>query len=100
MASEWEELESWSKEDLIIDLVKARRDLRNLRSVLTELSETGGSAFLYDDGSKPSDEWLARIAARAKAGLRPGDELCGADLEMYGVDEKTAERFCCEEEDD
>ena len=51
MASEWEELEKLSKEELIIELVKARRDLRNIRSVLADLSETGASEFMYDDGS-------------------------------------------------
>lgn len=93
MASEWEELEKLSKEELIIELVKARRDLRNIRSVLADLSETGASEFMYDDGSKPSEEWLPRIADFVRSRLDPDEALCAADLEMYGIDEETADRY-------
>ena len=93
MASEWEELEKLSKEELIIELVKARRDLRNIRSVLADLSETGASEFMYDEGSKPSEEWMLRIAELARSRLDPDEALCAADLEMYGIDEETADRY-------
>ena len=93
MASEWEELEKLSKEELIIELVKARRDLRNIRSVLADLSETGASEFMYDDGSKPSEEWLLRIVELARSRLDPDEALCAADLEMYGIDEETADLY-------
>ena len=93
MASEWEELEKLSKEELIIELVKARRDMRNMRNVLADLSETGASGFMYDDGSKPSEEWLLRIAELARSRLDPDEALCAADLEMYGIDEETADRY-------
>lgn len=93
MASEWEELEKLSKEELIIELVKARRDLRNIRSVLADLSETGASEFMYDDGSKPSEEWLLRIVELARSRLDPDEVLCAADLEMYGIDEETADLY-------
>lgn len=93
MASEWEELEKLSKEELIIELVKAKRDLRNIRSVLADLSETGASEFMYDEGSKPSEEWLLRIAELARSRLDPDEILCAADLEMYGIDEETADRY-------
>ena len=93
MASEWEELERLSKEELIIELVKARRDLRNIRSVLADLSETGASEFMYDEGSRPSEEWLLRIVEAARSGLGPDEALCAADLEMYGIDGETADRF-------
>ena len=93
MASEWEELEKLSKEELIIELVKARRDLRNIRNVLADLSETGASEFMYDDGSKPSEEWLLRIVELARSRLDPDEVLCAADLEMYGIDEETADLY-------
>lgn len=93
MASEWGQLMELSKEELVIELVKARRDMRNLRNVLSELSETGGSSFMYDVGSDPSEEWMDRIAAYAEARLEPGDRLCEADLEMYGISEDAADRF-------
>ncbi len=94
IASEWEELEKLSKEELIIELVKARRAMRNMCSLLHEISEDGASHFLYDKGEKPTDEWLERIAVYATSKLDDGDRLDGSDLERYGVDTKTADRYC------
>ncbi len=94
MASEWEELEKLSKDDLIIELVKTRRAMRNMCSVLQEISGDGASHFLYDTGEKPSDEWLSKIVAHAVSHLKPGDELDGSDLERYGVDSETADEYC------
>lgn len=98
MASEWEELERLSKDDLIIELVKARRAMRNMCSLLHEVSEDGASHFLYDPGEKPSDGWLSKIAVYAESRLGPGDELDGSDLERYGVDGRTAAEYCYGEE--
>ena len=81
MASEWEELEKLSKEELIIELVKARRDMRNICNVLADLSNTGASDFMYDEGSKPSDEWLQRIVECVESGLNADEVLCAADIE-------------------
>ncbi len=94
MVSEWEELEKLSKDELIIELVKARRSMRNMCSLLHEISEDGASHFLYDKGEKPSDEWLPKIADYATSKLDNDDELDGSDLERYGVDSKTADRYC------
>ena len=93
MASEWEELEKLTKEELVIELVKARRDLRNICSVLSDLSETGASEFMYDEGSKPSEEWLTKIAELVRSRMGPDEVLSAADLEMYGIDEETADRY-------
>ena len=93
MTNEWEELKRLSKEELIIELVKARRDMRNIRSVLGELSETGASSFMYDEGSKPSKDWLDRIVEYVDSRLNSDETLCAADLEMYGIDEETADRY-------
>lgn len=93
MASEWEELEKLSKEELVIRLVKSTRDMNNLKAVLAELSSDGGSAFMYASGTVPSKEWMSRIADVVRAGLRDGEELCAADLEMYGVDERAADQY-------
>lgn len=94
IASEWEELESWSKEDLIIELVKSRRAMRNICRLLGEISEDGASHYMYDSGDTPSEEWLSKIVTYARMNLEPGEELDGSDLERYGVDSKTADRFC------
>lgn len=94
MASEWEELEKLSKDELIIELVKSRRALRNMCSVLKELSDTGASAFMYDKGQKPTGEWLEKIAAYAESKLGSDETLDGSDLEIYGIDGDTANRYC------
>lgn len=94
MTSEWEKLEELTKDELIIELVKARRAMRNMCSLLHEISDDGASHYLYDAGEKPSDEWLSKIVNYAKSELEPGDELDGSDLERYGVDGRTAERCC------
>lgn len=94
MVSEWEELEKLSKDELIIELVKARRAMRNMCSLLHEISEDGASHFLYDKGEKPSDEWLQKIVDRATSQLDDDDGLDGSDLERYGVDSDTADKYC------
>ena len=61
--------------------------------MLADLSETGASEFMYDDGSKPSEGWLLRIVELARSRLDPDEVLCAADLEMYGIDEETADLY-------
>ena len=94
MESEWEKLEKLSKDELIIELVKSRRAMRNMCNLLHEISEDGASHYLYDIGEKPSDEWLSKIVAYAESKLESDDELDGSDLERYGVDSETANRYC------
>ena len=94
MASEWEELEKLSKDELIIELVKARRAMRNMCSLLADVSETGASRFMYDVGEKPNDEWLSKIVRYAESKLDPDDELDNVDLDIYGVDSDTADGYC------
>lgn len=98
MASEWEELEKLSKDELIIELVKSRRAMRNMCSLLSEISEDGASHYLYDQGEKPPEKWLSKIVSYAESKLDDGDQLNGADLELYGIDGETADR-CCHGED-
>lgn len=61
MVSEWEELEKLSKDELIIELVKARRSMRNMCIVLDELSKTGASDFMYDEGESLHPHGLRRL---------------------------------------
>ena len=92
--SEWEELEKLSKDELIIELVKSRRAMRNVCRMLQVISEDGAAHFFYDVGEKPSKEWLDKIAAYAKVRCDPGDGLDRSDLEIYGIDGETAETYC------
>ncbi len=98
MGSEWEELEKLSKDELIIELVKSRRAMRNMCCVLNELSGTGASSFMYDKGQKPSDAWLEKIAAYAESRLGKDETLDSSDLEIYGIDSDTANRYCYSED--
>ncbi len=88
---EWKELESLSKDELIIELVKARWEMRNLMSVLGRLSETGSEGFLCASGSKPSEEWLGKIESKARKDAGSDEDFYSCTLQEYGVDEKTAD---------
>lgn len=86
MTSEWEELEKLTKDELIIELVRARWRFRNLRKVILDLSSNMGSYCLYEPGQKPSVDWARKIANYA---FRDGPE----NLQDWGVDEDTADEL-------
>mgnify|MGYP004673040497 FL=1 len=87
MESEWEKLEKLSKDELIIELVRSRWQLKNLQKVILELSQTMGSDCAYEPGQKPTDAWASKIADYAN---RQGS----LDLLDWGVDEDTSYRYC------
>lgn len=84
--SEWEELEKLTKDELIIELVRARWRFRNLQKVILELSSTMGDNCLFEPGEKPSKEWAEKIAEYA---FRNGPE----SLYDWGIDWDTANRL-------
>ncbi len=90
MASEWEELEKLSKDELIIELVKARWEKRNLQNILGELAKTGGFGMVYEAGTKPSKEWQEKISKYAFKDLEEGRY---SDLTEWGVDEETGDKL-------
>ncbi len=92
--SEWDDLEKLTKDELIIELVKARRAMRNMCRLFQVVSANGAAHFFYDVGEKPSGEWLGKIAAYASARTDPDDGLDRSDLEIYGIDGETAEMYC------
>ncbi len=87
MASEWEELEKLSKDELIIELVRSRWQMRNLQRVIVELSQTMGNDCAYEPGQKPTGAWASKIADYAN---RQG----ASDLLEWGVDEDTSYQYC------
>ncbi len=97
--SEWEELDKLTKDELIIELVKARYIIRNMCNILGEISATAGSHFLYDEGDKPSKEWMDKIVSYAESKLESGDELDSSDLEHYGINGDYADEYCYGPED-
>lgn len=89
LVSEWEELESLSKDELIIELVALRWKFRNLSKVIAELSQTMGSDCLFAEGQIPSDEWLKKISDYAYS---KGDN----HLDDYGVCSDLSDRYYSE----
>ena len=84
--SEWDDLEKLTKDELIIELVRARWRFRNLQKVILDLSSNMGSYCLYEPGQIPSEDWGRRIADYA---FRHGPE----NLRDWGVDEDTADEL-------
>ena len=87
MVSEWEELEKLSKDDLIIELVKARWEKRNLQKVLLDLADNMGSYAVFEDGEKPSKEWQDKIVRHVFI----NDDF--HNLQEWGVDEEISDRL-------
>lgn len=90
MASEWEELERLTKDELIIELVKARWEKRNLQNILGNLSKSGGYGMVYEPGTKPSKEWQEKISEYVFKDLEEGRY---SDLTEWGVDEEIGDRL-------
>ena len=101
MASEWEELEKLSKEELIIELVKERTAHRDFMTCFQRLMyeypidrvppyvvESDEDEMLHE-GQRTTDEWARRIALYAKA--RSADPEFGyTDMFDYGINHDQA----------
>lgn len=87
MTSEWEKLEKLSKDELIIELVKAKWEKKNLQKVILDLSENMGKYALFEDGEKPPAEWQKKIAEYVFV----DDDF--HNLQEWGVDEETSDRL-------
>ena len=100
MASEWEELEKLSKEELIIELVKERTAHRELDRSLRGLIEVDYPAdrklpvFVDDEDEslkQTTDDWAYRVAKYAYECAKDKDDFSHYDLDAYGLDEDQAE---------
>ena len=87
MVTEWEKLEKLSKDELIIELVKARWEKRNLQKVIVDLAENMGSYSLFAEGEKPPAEWQEKIARYVFV----DDDF--HNLQEWGVDENTSDEL-------
>lgn len=101
MASEWEELESWSKEDLIIELVRMRHLYGMFREdmdpddplvpYMEPLHYMEGDEYV--EGQWTTDEWAERIAIYGA--MHPKDGMFYyCDLEDYGLTNDQAYEVC------
>lgn len=95
MASEWEELEKLSKDELIIELVKERYAHRNINKALRMLIDYDYPVegeipceVDADDWSCPgyptTDEWAERIVDYARK-HRKGQSFDASDTSEYGL---------------
>ncbi len=100
MASEWEELEKLSKEELIIELVKERTAHREFDRALRGLIEVDYPAdrklpvFVDDEDEslkQTTDDWAYRVAKYAYERAKDKDDFSHYDLDAYGLDEDQAE---------
>ena len=102
MASEWEELEKLSKEELIIELVRARTCYRGLRGECRKKNVHPwpedlryGARTDTEDGERTTHEWAERIALHGA--MHPLDSaFYWCDLENYGLDRHQAYEVCLE----
>lgn len=96
MVSEWEELEKLSKEELIIELVRARTCYRGLRGEISKEKVWPWPEDLrdeihtdYENGQKTTESWAERIALYGA--MHPMDgSFYWCDLENYGLDRDQA----------
>ena len=100
MASEWEELERLSKEELIIELVKERTAHRELDRSIRGLIEVDYPAdrklpvFADDEDTslkETTDDWAYKVARYAYEHAEDRDDFSHYDLDAYGLDEDQAE---------
>ena len=101
MVSEWEELESWSKEDLIIELVR----MRNLYGMLREDMDPDDPTMPYmepkhtgdgderQSGEQTTDEWAERIALYGAQHPKDG-AFYYCDLMDYGLTDDQSYDIC------
>ena len=101
MASEWEELEKLTKEELIIELVR----MRNLYGMLREdmipdnplmpymERKHTGEGDTYCEGEPTTDDWAERIALHGA--MHPKDRMFySCDLMDYGLTSEQSSEVC------
>ena len=87
MKTEWEKLEKLSKEELIIELVKAKWEKKNLQKVILDLADNMGCYNLFATGEKPPEKWQKLIAEY----VFKDDDFY--NLQEWGVDEETSDKL-------
>lgn len=97
MVSEWERLMKVPKEELVIELIKARVCYKGLREEIDRENvwpwpeDLGGLGT--DSPDKIPPEWAEKVALYGA--MHPADKVfCWCDLENYGLDSDTAYEVC------
>ena len=95
MTCEWDRLMELPKEELVIELVRARTRFDTFVSTMIEFSKNPNHMAIQDIGFVPSEEWLKTIIDYAKKQDPDFDVL---DLVTYGVDFDIVSELNMEEE--
>ena len=93
LKSEWEQLESLSKDELIIELMKARWQLKNLCEVIRDAAEDAADRYVYASGVKTTHEWIMKIGDYAVAHDDMPHTMAPSSLVKYNLDEDQAEEY-------
>lgn len=88
--TKWETYAEMSKDELVIRLVEAETRHAEFVATVESLARDGSRWAIPDLGEKPTEEWLRKIVAYAKAHT---DDFSYMDLAEYGVDLETAEKL-------
>ena len=88
--TKWETYAEMSKDELVIRLVEAETRHAEFVATVESLARDGARRAIPDLGEKPTEEWLGKIVAYAKAHT---DDFSYMDLAEYGVDLETAEKL-------
>lgn len=88
--TKWETYAEMSKDELVIRLVEAETRHAEFVATVESLARDGSRWAIPDLGEKPTEEWLGKIVAYAKAHT---DDFSYMDLAEYGVDLETAEKL-------
>ena len=88
--TKWETYAEMSKDELVIRLVEAETRQAEVLATVESLARDGSRWAIPDLGEKPTEEWLGKIVAYAKAHT---DDFSYMDLAEYGVDLETAEKL-------
>ena len=90
--SSWDQTAVLSKDALIIDLVRKRWQVRNLRANLRAIAAREDDELYRNvTGERPPKKWLKKIAARLSELYGPDD--VSSHLCNYGVGEPTADSY-------
>ena len=95
-STKWEELETLSRDELIIRLVRAETVHAQFVGTIRSLAEDGPRWAIPETGERPTDAWLQKIVAYAK---QHEPDFSYMDLVEYGVDSATAEKLWKSTED-
>ena len=83
MTCEWDRLMELPKEELVIELVRARYRFDSFVSTMIEFSKNPNHMAIQDVGFIPSEEWLKTIINYAE---RQNPDFDVLNLITYGVD--------------